>query len=161
MEEAMTTSPLVNTITLGVDDLGRQREFYRQLGWPIVFDDGDFVAFELRGIVLALFPVDKLAVDARTRPAPRSDDIRRSVIISVDSPEQVDELADRARAAGATFTKPPVDAEFFEGRDAYFRDPEGNYWEIAYAPPDNPVVAAARRAAGLAQGGRSPSADLG
>jgi hypothetical protein len=37
-----------------------------------------------------------------------------------------------------------------EGRDAYFADPEGNYWEIAWAPPDNPVVAAARRAAGVA-----------
>jgi catechol 2,3-dioxygenase-like lactoylglutathione lyase family enzyme len=145
----MTNVPLANTITLGVDDLDRQREFYRRLGWPVVFDDGDFVAFALRGIVLTLFPVDKLAVDGRTGAAPRSDDIRNSIIISVDSAEQVDELADRARAAGATLTKPPVEAEFFEGRDAYFRDPEGNYWEIAYAPPDNPVSVAARRAAGL------------
>jgi hypothetical protein len=39
--------------------------------------------------------------------------------------------------------------ELFEGRDAYFSDPEGNFWEIAYAPPDNPVVAAFRRAAGF------------
>jgi hypothetical protein len=46
-------------------------------------------------------------------------------------------------------TKEPTDAEFFEGRDAYFADPEGNYWEIAWARADNPVVAAARRAAGL------------
>ena len=59
----------------------------------------------------------------------------------------VDELARRARAAGATLTKEPTDAEFFEGRDAYFADPEGNYWEIAWAPDTNPVVAAARRAA--------------
>jgi uncharacterized protein len=35
------------------------------------------------------------------------------------------------------------------GRDAYFADPEGNYWEIAWSPPDNPVSAAARRAAGI------------
>ena len=42
-----------------------------------------------------------------------------------------------------------MDAEFFVGRDAYFADPEGNYWEIACAPPDNPVVAASRRAAGM------------
>jgi predicted lactoylglutathione lyase len=44
-------------------------------------------------------------------------------------------------------TKEPTDAEFFEGRDAYFADPEGNCWEIAWAPDTNPVVAAARRAA--------------
>jgi uncharacterized protein len=48
-------------------------------------------------------------------------------------------------------TKEPVDAEFFVGRDAYFSDPKkGNYWEIAWAPPDIPVVAASRRAAGIA-----------
>jgi hypothetical protein len=33
--------------------------------------------------------------------------------------------------------------------DAHFSDPEGNYWEIAWAPPDNPVVVASRRAAGI------------
>ena len=55
----------------------------------------------------------------------------------------------RAREAGGTITKEPTDAEFFEGRDAYFADPEGNFWEIAWAAPDNPVVLAARRAAGL------------
>jgi hypothetical protein len=47
-------------------------------------------------------------------------------------------------------TKEPTDAEFFEGRDAYFADPEGNYWEVAWAARDNPVTAAARRAAGIA-----------
>jgi predicted lactoylglutathione lyase len=67
----------------------------------------------------------------------------------VDKPEDVDELADRVRQAGGRLTKAPVAAEFFEGRDAYFADPEGNYWEIAWAPPDNPVVVAARRAAGI------------
>jgi hypothetical protein len=45
-------------------------------------------------------------------------------------------------------TKPPTDPDFFQGRDAYFADPEGNYWEIAWARDDNPVSAAARRAAG-------------
>jgi predicted lactoylglutathione lyase len=53
------------------------------------------------------------------------------------------------RAAGGAFTKEPTDAEFFEGRDAYFTDPEGNFWEIAWTPAQNPVTAAARRAAGL------------
>ena len=40
--------------------------------------------------------------------------------------------------------------EFFEGRDAYFADPEGNYWGGAWGARDNPVTAAARRAAGIA-----------
>jgi predicted lactoylglutathione lyase len=53
-------------------------------------------------------------------------------------------------AAGARVTKEPLDAEFFTGRSAYLRDPEENYFEIVWAEmPDNPVVIAARRAAGL------------
>ena len=70
------------------------------------------------------------------------------MIISVDRAADVDNLAAQARAAGATLTKGPTAAEFFEGRDAYFADPEGNYWEIAWSADSNPVVAAARRAAG-------------
>jgi predicted lactoylglutathione lyase len=145
-----TIPPLANTITLGVQDLQRERAFYAALGWPVVFEDDDFIAFELRGMVLTLFPVEKLAADSRTRPEVGHGGIRFSVIISVDTPEEVDEFADRVRAAGGTLTKPPVAPEFFEGRDAYFSDPEGNFWEIAYAPADNPVVLASRRAAGLA-----------
>lgn len=142
--------PLANTVTLGVRDFDAQRNFYRRLGWPQAFDSDDFAAFELRGAVLALFPVDKLAADSRAQPELGGGGIRFNIIISVESPEEVDELADRARRAGGTLTKEPVDAEFFVGRDAYFSDPEGNYWEIAWAPADNPVVAASRRAAGIA-----------
>jgi uncharacterized protein len=141
--------PLANTVTLGVRDFDAQRNFYRRLGWPQAFDSDDFAVFELRGAVLALFPVGKLAADSRAQPELGGGGIRFNIIISVDSPEEVDELADRARRAGGTLTKEPVDAEFFVGRDAYFSDPEGNYWEIAWAPPDNPVVAASRRAAGI------------
>jgi hypothetical protein len=61
------------------------------------------------------------------------------------------ELAARVRDTGGTLTKEPTDAEFFDGRDAYFADAEGSYWEIACAPADNPVSVAARRAAGLTQ----------
>jgi uncharacterized protein len=141
--------PLANMFTLGVRDFDAQRDFYRRLDWPLVFDSDDFAVFELRGALLALFPVDKLALDSHADPEVGHGGIRFSVIISVEEPGDVDALAARAREAGATFTKEPTDAEFFEGRDAYFADPEGNFWEIAWAAQDNPVVIAARRAAGL------------
>ncbi len=142
--------PLANIVTLGVRDFDAQRRFYRLLGWPQAFDSEEFAVFELRGALLALFPIDKLASDAHAKPDPGRGGIRFSIIISVDTPEGVDELAARARQAGGTLTKDPIDAELFVGRDAYFADPEGNFWEIACAPPDNPVVTASRRAAGLA-----------
>jgi predicted lactoylglutathione lyase len=143
-----TQPPLANVITIGVFDIGRERKFYERLGWPVVLGADDFVVFQLRGALLALFRIDQLARDAQVAPAPRVAGIRSSVIITVDEASQVDELADLARLAGATLSKPPMDAEFFEGRDAYFADPEGNYWEIAWAAGSNPVVVAARRAAG-------------
>ena len=143
--------PLGNIITLGVQNFEVQRAFYRRLGWPQAFDSDDFAVFELRGALLALFPVDKLAADSQAQPEPGRGGIRFSIIITVDKPEEVDALAERAHQAGARLTKAPTDAEFFEGRDAYFADPEGNYWEIAWAASDNPVSAAARRAAGIAR----------
>jgi predicted lactoylglutathione lyase len=145
----MPTTPLANTITLGVRDFDAQRNFYRDLGWSPTFDSDDFTVFELRGALLALFPLDKLASDAHSHPETAGGGIRSSVIISVEEPSQVDELVERARQAGARVTKEPVEAEFFDGRDAYFADPEDNFWEVAWAPSDNPVVIAAHRAAGL------------
>jgi predicted lactoylglutathione lyase len=145
----LSSLPLANTITLGVIDIDTERKFYRALDWPLVFDSEDFVVFELKGALLALFPVEKLAADARAEPESRQGGIRFSIIISVDKPSDVDALADRVRQAGGNFTKPPVEAEAFEGRDAYFSDPEGNFWEIAWADANNPVVVAAKRAAGL------------
>jgi predicted lactoylglutathione lyase len=141
--------PLANTLTLGVRDFGRERTFYRDLGWPQVFDSDEFAVFELRGALLALFSVDQLGVDARAEPEHGSGGIRSAVIITADRPEDVDALVERAREAGARVTKEPVAAEFFEGRDAYFADPEGNFWEVAWAAGANPVVDAARRAAGI------------
>lgn len=141
--------PLANMVTLGVRNFASQRDFYRNLGLSLAFDSDDFAVFEMRGAVLALFPVEKLAADARAEAGLSRVGIRSSVIINVDEPAKVDEWAERARRAGATITKEPVEAEFFTGRDAYFADPEGNFWEVAYAPQDNPVSAVIRRAAGL------------
>lgn len=144
----MSQPPLANTITLGVSDFERERSFYRALGWPQVFGSGDFSVFELGGALLALFPVDKLGADAGAPPETGRGGIRSSIIVTAESPEDVDALVRRAAAAGARVTKPPVDAEFFDGRSAYFADPEDNFWEVAWVAGENPVVTAARRAAG-------------
>ena len=86
--------------------------------------------------------------DGNAEPDPGSGGIRFTIGLIVDTTEEVDRLTDELRRAGARVTKEPVDAEFFAGRSAYLCDPEGNYFEIAWSERDNPVVAAARRAAG-------------
>lgn len=141
--------PLANVITLGVRDFAAEREFYRRLHWQQVLDLEDFTVFELRGALLALFPIDRLAADARVEPESSRDGIRFSIIINVDAPGEVDEMVALFRDAGGSVSKDPTDAEFFDGRSAYVSDPESNYWEITWVAPGNSVVAAARRAAGL------------
>lgn len=142
--------PLANVITLGVRDLEAQRAFYRRLGWETTFETDDYTAFELRGAVLALFPLENLAVDGGADADRLGGGIRFSIGVMAESPDDVDALIERVRAAGGRVTKDPIAAEYFEGRSAYFADPEGNYWEVAWAAGDNPVVAAARRAANIA-----------
>ena len=144
---ARDTAPLANVITLGAHNLQMLRDFYLRLGWPQVVDQDDFAAFELRGAVLALFPVDKLAADGRAEPERGRGGIRFTIGVIVDRPDEVDAMARLVQRSGGRVAKEPVDAEFFEGRSAYVADPEGNYWEIAWAPPENPIVTAARRAA--------------
>ena len=149
IHEAAERAILANVFTLGVRDLHRQREFYRGLELPQIVDDADYAAFELRGAVLALFPVEKLAADGRGEPEPGRGGIRFTISIVVAVASEVDRLADRFRTLGGRIAKAPVDAEFFEGRSAYVADPEGNFFEIVWATPDNAIVAAAYRAAGL------------
>jgi predicted lactoylglutathione lyase len=148
-------APLANIITLGAIDLPRLREFYRSLGWPQIVDGEDFAAFELQGAVVALFPRDRLASDGRTE-ASADTGLRFTVGIVTSRREEVEEVVDRMRAAGGTVTKAPEDAEFFDGRSAYVSDPEGNFWEVAWVAADNPLVAGARRAAGVGPSGHQP-----
>jgi catechol 2,3-dioxygenase-like lactoylglutathione lyase family enzyme len=123
----------LNVVTLGVRDLPRLRDFYTALGWEVAIEADDFCAFRLGGVFLGLFPWDRLAADGQTRAAPRVDGMRGfSLGINVERPEQVDEIIAAVEKAGAVVTKPPGDPIEFKGRNAYFADPEENYWEVVY-----------------------------
>jgi uncharacterized protein len=137
-----TPGPLANIMfTLGARDFSALRDFYRRLGWPVIIEEEQFAAFDVRGVVLAVFPIGELARDGNAEPGADTGGIRFTIGIMVDHPEEVDQLTEQMRAAGATVTKQPVSAEFFAGRSAYLCDPEGNYFEVAWAGQDNPITA--------------------
>ena len=139
----------LNVVTLGARDLARLRSFYAALGWEVAIEATDFCAFQLRGALLALFPLDKLAADGQAPAAIPAKGMRGfSLGINVDDPALVDETVAAAEKAGATVTKPPTDPTEFEGRHAYFADPEENYWEVVYLKGDGPGQRAIRRALG-------------
>ena len=138
--------PRISVVTLGARDLAVLRGFYGGLGWRLVVDLEDFAAFEMRGAVLALYPLDMLAADAAVPAAASAEGMRGfALAINVDRLEEVDRTIEEVRRAGGTVTKEPVQAEW-GGCSAYFADPEGNFWEVAWVPPESRMAAAIERA---------------
>lgn len=126
--------PRIHLITLGVRDFANAVRFYRDgLGWPLSRASVDDVAFfRLTGVVLALYPWDKLAADAGV-PANGTGFRGVALAQNVRQREDVDLVLKQAVAAGATLVQPAHDA-FWGGYTGYFADPEGYLWEIAWNP---------------------------
>lgn len=126
--------PRISFITLGVSNLARAVEFYRDgLKFPYSTSSNENVAFfQLENIVLGLYPTDKLAEDATV---PNDGTGFRGVTVShnVATKEEVAQVLTEAEAVGATIIKPAQDV-FWGGHSGYFADPDGHLWEVAYNP---------------------------
>jgi catechol 2,3-dioxygenase-like lactoylglutathione lyase family enzyme len=124
----------VSITTIGVRDFAMMRAFYAGLGWRNMNPDlPSFAAFDTGGAVLALFPLGLLAEDAHVAAddAPAFRGV--AFAMNVERADLVDAAIEELRAKGARITKEPEDAEW-GGRSAYWADPEGNLWEVAWAP---------------------------
>jgi catechol 2,3-dioxygenase-like lactoylglutathione lyase family enzyme len=122
----------VSLITLGVTDLERARAFYERLGWQGQ-EVEETVFFQAGGIVLVLWGRDKLALDSGVADAEAIGFGGVVLAHNVRSADEVRQIAAAAQGAGATVTRPPGET-FYGGYAAYFTDPEGHVWEIAYNP---------------------------
>jgi uncharacterized protein len=132
--------PRIKVITLGVDDLQRALDFYRDgvglftegiIGTE--FEDGAVVFFPMNDdLILALYPRAALAKDAKLTLTPPSPS-EFSLGHIVNSRQEVDALMRRAKQAGAHITDPARD-RFWGGYAGYFQDPDGHLWEIAWNP---------------------------
>jgi uncharacterized protein len=137
--------PRIHVITLGVGDLARALDFYRDglglesagiIGTEFPGDEqnpaGAAAMFQLDGgLILALYPRSELAKDAGLPlgPAPAGFSIGHVVA----SKEEVDSVLAAAQAAGARLTGPPHDRPWgiYSG---YFQDPDGHLWEVIWNP---------------------------
>lgn len=130
----------VTVITLGVDDLQKSLEFYRDgLGFQtqgIVgeeYEYGAVVFFELQqGIKLALYPRKSIAHDSKVSLQPPSA-TEFTIGHNVAGKEEVDAVMKQAQEAGAKIVKPAEDT-FWGGYGGYFQDQDGHLWEIAWNP---------------------------
>ena len=137
--------PRVDVITLAVEDLERALRFYRD---GLGFDsrgvigtqwtdeesgaNGAIAVFKLEsGLRLSLYPRSDLAKDAAI-PAGPARPGEFSLGQLVQSRAEVDELIEKAEAAGAAVTTPRERPwGIYSG---YFRDLDGHLWEIIWNP---------------------------
>lgn len=134
--------PRISIVTLGVDDLERAVGFYEQMGLEAGMKVPDDVAFfQMGGILLALWPREKLAADAGVDPDGQG---FRGMALAYNtrSDAEVGDVLEMAARAGGRIVKPAQRA-FWGGWYGYFEDTEGNLWEVAYNP-DFPIDAEGR-----------------
>lgn len=115
---------------LGVADLKIASSFYeKQFGWIKMPNSNENITFfQLNGILLSLYPKDKLAEDAGVSPI--GDGFKGfSIAFNTRSKEEVDLL----ELKGVTIVKHPEEV-FWGGYSSYISDPDSNLWEIAYNP---------------------------
>jgi len=135
--------PRITVLTIGVDDLERSMKFYQDgLGLKTEgiigkeFEYGAVVFFDLQnGIKLGLWPRKSIANDTKIAliyPSPTEFTIGHNV----NSKEEVDNVIEQAKKAGANIIKPAQDT-FWGGYAGYFQDPDGHLWEIVWNPQWN------------------------
>ncbi|WP_239618409.1 VOC family protein [Cohnella mopanensis] len=132
--------PRITVLTLGVDDLERSLTFYRDgLGLPTQgiigreFEHGAVAFFDLQaGIKLAIWSRQDLAHETKV-PLGSPSSTEMTIGHNVASKEEVDEVMEQARKAGAIITD-PAHVAFWGGYSGHFLDPDGHLWEVAWNP---------------------------
>jgi uncharacterized protein len=123
-------------VTLGCRDLPALRTFYAAIGWhENDGSDDTFTSFTLGTVRLALYPMDLLGAEAAPEASPVAPGSWNGITLAmnVSSRIEVDQALEAAVAAGAQRVGPSVERDW-GGYSGYVADPEGNRWEVAWAP---------------------------
>ena len=124
----------ISVITLGVTDMDRSERFYMEgFGLEHARPPKGIVYFKLAGTLLALFPRNDLARYAGVEPTPPGSFGGTTLSCNVQSRAEVDALAHRAEAAGATVVRAPETVSW-GGYCSWIADPDGHLWEIVWNP---------------------------
>lgn len=121
----------LSLVTLGVRDLDRATAFYAALGWEPAASPEGVVFFQTGAIVVALWDRAALEVDSCTEDSGGWGGV--TLAYNVNSREEVDDVIEEARAAGATIGR-TGSGTFWGGYSGVFIDPEGHPWEVAHNP---------------------------
>ena len=125
----------ISIITLGVKDLERSFRFYHEglgLSTKGEVEDG-IIFFQTSGTRLAIYPLDKLAEDVSPNLSGKGSGFPGITLAhNTRTKEEVDQVLKMAEEAGGKIIKPAQEV-FWGGYSGYFTDPDGYYWEVAWA----------------------------
>lgn len=128
----------ITCVCLGVKDMEKAIKFYRDgLGYKTncAEDNPPVCFFDTSGTKFELFPLDLLAKDINENNPPKitSGFCGITLAYNVEHKEDVAKTIELARKAGGKIEKEPKDT-FWGGYHAYFSDPDGYCWEVAWGP---------------------------
>ncbi|MFP3987602.1 VOC family protein [Streptomyces sp. E11-3] len=123
-------------VNLPVKDLDVSKKFFGELGYSFneQFCDETTACLVISDTIFAMLITEPRFGEFAIKPiadATRSTEVL--LCLSAESREKVDELADRALAAGGSPAKDPQDFGQMYGRS--FQDPDGHHWEVMWMDP--------------------------
>ncbi|MEU2899934.1 VOC family protein [Streptomyces sp. NPDC006967] len=123
-------------VNLPVDDLDASKKFFTELGYSInpQFSDETAASVVISDSIIAmLLTRQKYAEFTKKEIADATKSSEVLIALSAESREKVDELVDKALAAGGSTAGETQDHGFMYGRS--FDDLDGHTWEIVWMDP--------------------------
>ncbi|MYW03154.1 VOC family protein [Streptomyces sp. SID3343] len=120
-------------VNLPVKNLGKATEFYTALGFTPnpQFSDGNASSFAISETIHLMVLAEPFFKGFTTKEIADATKTTESIVcLSADSREGVDELVEKAFAAGGKPSNKPLDEGFMYGRS--FQDLDGHLWEVMY-----------------------------
>lgn len=114
-------------VGLGVNDLKISSQFYEEkFGWKKMKSSNDGITFfQLNGILLSLYPKEKLAEDATVNPEGQGFK-GFTLAFNTRTKQEVDHLIDTLETKGVKIVKRPKEV-FWGGYSSYIADPDENF----------------------------------
>ena len=123
-------------VNLAVEDLDRAVRFFTALGFEFdpQFTDETATCMLIGEDAYAMLLVRPRFQDfTKKQVVDASTSTEAILAVTADSREEVDDLAEKALASGATAANDPMELDFMYSRS--FNDPDGHLWEVFWMDP--------------------------
>jgi uncharacterized protein len=120
-------------LNLAVENLDRSVDFFQQIGFEFdsrFTDETATCMIVNEDAYVMLLVRDRFKDFTKKELADPAAQTEAIVAVSTDSREQVDELAEKALAAGGLPANDPIEMDFMYSRS--FQDPDGHLWELVW-----------------------------